>query len=114
GLVLPVVMQGISLVLRAAEDAGKRAEAATLAETKLAELVLLGDEVRESSGDFGREWPAYTWLRAEEAADDSMTQVTVTVRWETRGQPRELALSTWRGPEFITTTETETTGEATP
>lgn len=108
GLVLPVVMQGISLALRAAEDASKRGEAASLAETKLQELAVAGDSIREMSGDFGPDSPGFTWTREEAAVEDSMIETTVRVEWLTRGQPRSLALATWRAPESAATTETET------
>ena len=117
GLVLPVVMQGISLALKAAEDASKRGEAASLAEAKLNELVLLGDENREMSGDFGPDWAGFRWTRTELAVDDAMIEVAVEVQWETRGQPRALALTTWRAPaSAVTTTDTEDTpaGETSP
>lgn len=98
-LVMPAVMQGISLVLRASSDAGKRSQAASLAEAKLAELALRGDSVRETSGDFGSDWPGFQWTRAETGVEDSMVELTVEVQWETRGQTRSLALTTWRAPE---------------
>ncbi len=100
GLVLPVVMQGISLSMRASSDAGRRTEAASLAETKLAELALMGDTIREMSGDFGPDFPGYRWTRDEASADDGMVEVTVHVQWETRGEPRVLSLSTWRSPDL--------------
>ena len=63
GLVLPAVMQGISLSSRLAGDARQRNEAAILAQEKLNEL--LATQAWNGgvlSGDFSQiGWPAYRW-----------------------------------------------------
>ena len=41
GIVIPVAMHGVSIAMSAASNARKTAEAATLAETKLNELLVL-------------------------------------------------------------------------
>ena len=95
-IILPVAMKGISLALRTSDDARARMEATSLAETKLSELVATGDwRSNELAGDFGAEWPDYSW--SAEVMDWEgavLQQVTVRVEWTRRSQDRAVALST--------------------
>ncbi len=61
-IALPVVMQGITLASSAGSLAKRRTEAGGLAESKLNELVATNAWQSNSlSGDFGPDWPDYTW-----------------------------------------------------
>ena len=98
GIVVPVGMRGVTLALSAASHAKHQAEAATLAETKLSELVALGDwNLGSSSGDFGLDWPGYRWScqTANPDPNVNVTEVTVTVSWNERGRERLLNVATF-------------------
>ena len=98
GIVIPVALRGVTLSLNAASHAKHQAEAATLAESKLSELVALGDwSFGATSGDFGPEYPAYRWS-CETANPDpnvNVTEVTVTVTWADRGRDRSTHIATF-------------------
>ena len=99
GIVLPVVMQAITSASRAATASHRRAEAATLAQSKLQELTATGLWASGNlSGDFGADWPAYKWSAAvAEWANDAqgvgMQQLDVTVTWTDGGRPASLSVS---------------------
>ncbi len=58
GIVMPVVMQGVTAATRAGSSARRRTEAATLAASKLAELTVTGQwDGGTTSGDFGADCP---------------------------------------------------------
>ena len=93
-IVLPVAMRGVSLALASASSARHSAEAATLAESKLNELIVTGDwESASLSGDFGADWPGYQWSSQTYTRDYSVTEVVVTVTWVDRGQSRSLVMA---------------------
>ena len=95
-IVLPVAMHGVSLCLASAQSARQRTEAAGLAESKLNELLATGDwQYGLLSGDFGDAWPQYTWSGATGAWEDaSLQELSVRVYWTSRGQEREVVLTT--------------------
>ena len=98
--ILPVAMRGISVAITTASTARHKAEAATLAQSKMNELtatylIMQDTSVIGSGGDFGEAWPNYTWTSV--ASDDTqlgVTQVTLTVSWMERGGQRTYELST--------------------
>lgn len=95
-IVLPSVMMGISLALAAADQARHQDEAASLAHTRLSELVATGETQQASlAGDFGDDWPGYRWI-AEVAdwEDTRLRQLAVTVFWTNRGRERSVTLTT--------------------
>jgi len=95
-LILPVAMQGVSIAVSAAGAARRQVEAATLAESKLSDLVATGAwQGSERTGDFGTEWPGYTWTA--EVSDwngGPLRLVEVTVAWTARSAKRSVRLST--------------------
>lgn len=114
GVVLPVAMQGIGNSLAAADNARHSAEAAQLAQNKLTELILTGDwQYSGTTGDFGIDWPGYSWIvesgtSATALSDYGLTEVRVSVAWQSRGKPRQLSVST-----FVEGTESALTQEVT-
>src|SRR3990172_12486000 len=61
-IILPVAVKGIALATRTEGVAAERMEAASLAETKLAEMQLTQAWTNgELSGDFAPGWPRYEW-----------------------------------------------------
>ena len=95
-IVLPAAMEGIALATRTVGNARDRMEAASLAETKLAEMVAAESwRDGDGSGDFGDEWPQYAWSAEVSDWEESILYLlTVRVDWTRRGQDRWVALST--------------------
>ena len=96
-IILPVAVRGILLCLATAGHARQQAQAASLAQTKLDELVATGDLYDvEMEGDFGEELPGFTWAAQvdEWEEDPRLVQVDVAVIWTRRGQQRHVTLST--------------------
>ncbi|MEZ0264358.1 MAG: prepilin-type N-terminal cleavage/methylation domain-containing protein [Phycisphaerae bacterium] len=95
GLVLPVALDGIGRCVDAGNAAKRRAEAATLAEARLNEvLVSTAPNLAAGSGEFGPEWPGYKWDVQSVSTDFNLYEVTVTVTWAERGGEKSLHLST--------------------
>jgi len=97
GIVIPVALKGVSVAVNSASHAKRQAEAATLAESKLSEMVAQGDwSMGAGSGDFGTDYPGYTWTCQTATPDPNVnvTEVTVSVVWKERGQDRQLNMST--------------------
>jgi prepilin-type N-terminal cleavage/methylation domain-containing protein len=95
GIVLPVAMRGVSIALATASSARHRAEAAELGSAKLDELVATGEwSATAPSGDFGTDFPGYTWTVEMASRDYGVTEIQLTVTWQERGQPRTLNLAT--------------------
>jgi prepilin-type N-terminal cleavage/methylation domain-containing protein len=102
GIVLPVAMRGMSLAVATASTARHKAEACTLAQTKLEEIaqaVILDDTSNEnSSGDFSDINPNftnYTWTcQSQDDTNLGITQLTVVVSWNERGEAKTFSLST--------------------
>jgi prepilin-type N-terminal cleavage/methylation domain-containing protein len=86
GIVLPVAMKGVSASLAAAAKARNMAEAATLADSKLNELVATQTWTTGGvSGDFGPEHPRYAWTCQAVSREYGVTQVDLRVSWAERG-----------------------------
>lgn len=97
GIVIPFAIRGTSLALNTASNAKRQAEAATLAEAKLAELVSQGDwNTGNTQGDFGQDWPEYRWKLQAYAHDQNVnvTEITLSVTWTQGGQQRVMNVST--------------------
>jgi type II secretion system protein I len=95
GITFPVVMTGVTLSLRAADDARKKEEASALAEQKLNELVESdgNGESAQTSGDFGAEHAGFTWQSQVSSVDTDLDQVSVRVSWNSRGRDRGIQLA---------------------
>src|SRR5262245_59015289 len=62
GIVVPVAMRGVSVALASAQTAKRQAEAASLAQSKLNQLIADGSwQTSGSSGDFAPDHPDYRW-----------------------------------------------------
>jgi general secretion pathway protein I len=99
-IVFPVLMQGVTLSSRLADDARRRTEASGLAEGKLAEIVATNEWQQASlSGDFGPDLPGYRWQAntapwAQDTTNVGMQQIDVQVFWSARGHEDSLQVST--------------------
>jgi general secretion pathway protein I len=99
-IVLPVVERGIISASNAGSAARYRTEAASLAQSKLAELTTTATwSGGQLSGDFGNDWKAYRWSATvvswpNDPAPVGMEQLDVTVTWQARGRNESLTVST--------------------
>ena len=95
GIVMPVAMRGMSIALASADSARHTAEASTLAETKLNDLLTQGvSSASGLTGDFSPDHPEYQWSYQSAPRDYGITEVQLRVMWVERGRPRTFALST--------------------
>lgn len=95
-ILVPVVVEGLSLSGRAAVRAERSQVALQLAEKRLQEL-LLDDQWRSAPtrGEFSRDWPEYRWeFERGRWAQDDMTQLTVRVLFLVRGREHAVELTT--------------------
>ena len=101
GIIMPVAMRSIGLCTRFGGHSRRQIEAASLARTKLTELTSSQDwQTSEKRGDFGSDWPGYQWTAAVSNWTDSVvSQLDLTVTWQSQGQQRSLTLSTLVYPE---------------
>ena len=94
-IILPIAMRGVSMAMAAASNARRTAEATTLAETKLNELLADGTWASGSlSGDFAPTQPEYQWACLTQTRDYGLTEVAVRVTWADRGHDREMIVTT--------------------
>ena len=95
-IILPAAMKGISLATTVAGLAKQRVEAASLAESKMTEL-LAGAAWQESDleGDFSPDWPDYRWdAEVKDWEGLALQQLDVRVEWTLRNQDYSLVIST--------------------
>jgi general secretion pathway protein I len=110
-IVLPSIMEGVSVATRAATTARYRNEATTLAQEKLSEVLATNaSQTGNLSGDFSPDWPRYQWNATVQAWTGDLTgaglqEIDVTVSWLDRGRQDSITLSTITYPNQ---TETST------
>lgn len=100
-IIMPVAMQSIALCTRLGGNSRKQIEAASLASTKLTELITSGDwETGEKRGNFGSDWPGYEWSAdVTNWTDSTLRQLDLTVSWTAQGRERSVVMSTLIYPE---------------
>lgn len=96
GIIMPVAMQSIGLCTRLGGQSRRQIEAASLARTKLTELTCTKDwQSGEKSGDFGKDWLGYRWTAVVSSwTDSAVSQLDLTVTWQSQGRERSVTLST--------------------
>lgn len=95
-ILVPAVVEGLTLANRAAVRAERNHLALQLAEKRLQEL-LLDDQWRsaQTRGEFDRDWPGYRWeLERGRWAQDDMTQLTLRVIFSVQGREHWVELTT--------------------
>jgi prepilin-type N-terminal cleavage/methylation domain-containing protein len=95
GIVLPFALRGASLAMHAGSVARHQAEAATLGEAKLTEMVSMGTWADTGQGDFGNDFSQYRWTMENVQRDIGVTELTLSVFWQERGADRSIKLSTF-------------------
>jgi len=100
-IIIPVTMKGIGMVVRLADHSVQQVEACSLAENKLAELLVTQDYLNGAqTGDFSPEWPEYRWnVEVVEWGQASLKEITVNVFWEDVQQERMITLNTLVYPQ---------------
>jgi len=96
-IVIPVALQGLSIASRAGAVAGRKREAARVAERVLAESLLLTNQLQSASSGVVTELDRdYRWsLRSERwAVDSAMQLLTVEVSYPVQGKNYSVQLST--------------------
>ena len=115
-IILPVAMSGISLALRVADESRRQTEAASLAETKMAEVLAMQQwQTASQAGDFAPDRPEYRWvaqvnewqgatqgttlgtaLSTTQSTTQSgaLKQLDVQVLWNSKNRERCVTLST--------------------
>lgn len=117
-IVVPTIVQGLSVANRASVMTERHALAGELAENKLNELVLDDAWAQAPSprGDFGTASPGYRWemKTAAWAADatNPMTELAVDVYYTVQGQEYNVHLSTLVSQPTTTSASANTTGGA--
>ena len=110
GIVMPVVLQAITLSLGMGSHAARQAEAVMLAQAKMSELIATGawQDQGSLSGDFGTTAATirgsttvidtssrFRWqAAAQDWLDPSLKELTVRVSWQSRSFEREVILTT--------------------
>ncbi len=95
-ILVPVAVEGLLVCNRLSVAAQRKREVAQLANEKLTEFVVTetwrdGDQ----SGDFGEDWPGYSWeMKSESWTEDTMRLITVTAFYQVQGQERSESFST--------------------
>jgi Tfp pilus assembly protein PilV len=95
-IILPVAMKAITTSVSVVSAAKNSRQAAMLAEYKMAEILLEQTWTSGAeSGDFGSDYPAFTWASAlESRAADGMSDLSVSVYWQQKGYDRSVTITT--------------------
>lgn len=114
GIVLPVAMRGVQIALRSSAIAKRSGEAASLAQQKMEALLATQDPSQFSgSGDFGGEWPGYTWKADTTTSDDNFATLTVDVSFQVQGQPRDVKVTTLVSLDYLDATASDSSSTGT-
>jgi prepilin-type N-terminal cleavage/methylation domain-containing protein len=114
GIVVPVAMRGVSIALAAATTARRTAEAATLADAKLNELIADGSwQTSGTTGNFAPDHPEYTWTCENVSRDYGTNEVVLHVKWMQRGAEKVVSISTLVYQSAYDSGSTVTTGGST-
>jgi len=95
-IIIPVAMKGISLSTRLTAKSKQQVEAASLARTKLAEILTSQEwKTGNASGDFGPDWPSYRWsVEIQDWTQASLNQLDLRVFWYAQGREQSITLTT--------------------
>ena len=101
GIIMPVAMHSIALCASLGGQARRQIEAASLARTKLTELTASDEwKTSDKAGNFGDDWPGYRWTAEVSSwTDSTLSQLDLTVFWQSHGKERSVTLSTLVNPE---------------
>jgi type II secretory pathway pseudopilin PulG len=105
-IILPAVMRGLSVSVWSASKAQHLAEAASLSQSMMNELVTSADPSSfGNSGDFGDAYPGYTWtMQNNYRSELLLTEYTLTVHWKEKGADQTFNVSTFLADPFVSAT----------
>lgn len=94
-IIIPVAMKGISLSTRIAAHSKQQIESASLAKTKLTEILASQEwQSVNSSGDFGPDWPEYRWaVEIQDRTEATLYQLDLHVFWDTQELEQSVTLT---------------------
>lgn len=96
GVVLPAVVSALLIANRASVTADRAAVATQLAQNEMSELLV--DNAWASgarSGDFGPDYPGYSWNVSQRGwTDPAMIELTVEVKFRVQGRDQSVKLAT--------------------
>ena len=100
-IVIPVTVRAITVANRSAVAAERKRVAVELAESLLTQMIVTEDWRQSTrSGDFGEEWPGYTWALDDAVwEEDTMRVVSIAVLYEVQGRQYRVVLSTLANEE---------------
>jgi len=95
-IVLPSIVQGTILCMDLSVNSRMQAQAASLAQAKLAELAsTLSLDQAMQSGNFGTQWPQYEWMATVQSWEDSrLVELDVSVLWVLHDREHAVTVST--------------------
>jgi general secretion pathway protein I len=118
-IVIPAVMQGITVAQHAGDSARRRTEAAGLAQTQLATILAMESwQTGSLSGDFSPDFPNYQW-KAQVAAwpgdttGAGLQEIDLTVSWMLGGRENTVVLSTLAYPRNVAFTSSSSSSSST-
>lgn len=99
-VLVPVVIEGMTLANRAAVIAERKTVAAQLAAARLAELIVTRTwNSAQGGGNFGPDWPGYVWqVEVSSWQPDAMAEVMMVVAFDVQGREYFIELSTLVDP----------------
>lgn len=117
-ILIPAILEGITLSTRASLLAERGAVAAELAQNKLGELTLNDAWMSgETGGNFGPDWPGIRWESEHATWEmDAMEQLTVRAYFKVQGREKCVTLSTLvsSGTSITSGTLSTTSASSTP
>jgi len=95
-IVIPVIVQGLTIANRAGVVAERQRVAVQLADRLLSELVVTDAwRTSEPSGDFGEAWPDFRWTLSDQPwSEDAMRELSVEVFFQAQGREYSVRLTT--------------------
>ena len=96
-IVIPAAVHGLAIAHRAGVVAERKSVAGRLADSLLTDVVLTESwRDAESEGDFGDDWPGYSWaLREDYSEQEGMLLLTVEVSFQVQANEQKIFLSTF-------------------
>jgi hypothetical protein len=100
-ILIPAIVEGLSVANRASVVAERSAIAGELAENEMNELILSSTGTQTSTdtkGDFGTDWPGYHWQMTQAAWNQDtvnvVTEMNLEVFYPVQGAERTFTLTT--------------------
>jgi len=106
-ILVPAIVEGLSIANRASLVAERGGIAGELAENKMNEILVAttgtnnnntGESASNTGGNFGTDWPGYRWEMTQQTWDqdslNTMTELSVEVFYPLQGKERSVKLTT--------------------